>query len=80
MICCGANCPFTSYCEGQAYKLGYGLGFGAGGTVSNELSARAFAQALIATNQSQWFPNCKTSATFNHLDYTWQPRAISKLR
>ena len=28
LTCCGANCPFASYCEREAYVLGFGRGFG----------------------------------------------------
>ena len=69
LICCGGNCPFSSWCEAEAYQLGFGMGFGAGGTVSNTLSARDFARRLIETNRSQWIPRCMTTATLRHTPY-----------
>ena len=49
IVCCGYECPFVSWCEGEAYMLGFGMGFGGGGTVSNQLSARDFASASART-------------------------------
>ena len=66
LTCCGGNCPFSSWCEPQGYQLGFGQGFGSGGTVTNQLSAGDFARALLATNQTQWVPRCMSSYTMAH--------------
>lgn len=68
LTCCGGGCPFVSFCEAEAYQVGFGQGaLGIDGEASNEQSINEFATHVLATNHSQWMPRCKTSAALRHM-------------
>ena len=48
MKCCGTNCPFSSWCEAEAVEMGYGANL--------NLPFPDFANRLMATNKTGWFP------------------------
>ena len=73
LTCCGGNCPFSSWCEADAFRLGFG---GQTGVFGNSLSVNQFAANLLATNMSQWFPRCTTPM---HLRHGWDARTMRTL-
>ena len=56
--CCGSNCPFSSWCEAEAVEVGFGANL--------KLPFPDFAQRLVATNNTGWFPYCASSVTLTH--------------
>ena len=55
MKCCGSNCPFSSWCEAEAVEMGFGANL--------KLPFPDFANRLMATNNTGWFPHCASSVT-----------------
>ena len=52
--CCGGSCPFSSWCAGQAYEVGF-FDEGEEGT-----TLATFAARLLETNRTNWMPWCTT--------------------
>ena len=71
MKCCGTNCPFSSWCEAEAVEMGYGANL--------NLPFPDFANRLMATNKTGWFPHCASTVTLTHSTAAATTKTISQV-